>query len=351
MNNKDLLKLLDNIQEDGKQTIIQNNKHRILIVDGLNLFFRNFIVLNYINQQGVHIGGLSGFLRSLGALVKQLQPTSIYVVFDGVGSTIARKNLLPEYKSGRNSTKMTKELFNDIDEENESKANQIGRLIHYLQCLPVKIISLDKIEADDVIAFLSKEITKNNKTKAYIVSTDKDFLQLVDDNITVYGAIEKEFFTPKVVKEKYGFYPYNFLIYKTLMGDGSDKIEGVQGLGKKKLPKLFPELFEDNKLTLDRLFAICEEKHDKHVIYSRIIFNSDSIKTNYKVMNLETPMLGDQEKIHILNCINELAYKLDIPTFTKMYYEDGLNNVLKNVDYWLKDNWITIDRYNRIKTK
>jgi len=135
------------------------------------------------------------------------------------------------------------------------------------------------------------------------------------------------------------------------MGDGSDKIEGVQRLSKKKLPKLFQELFEDNKLTLDRLFTICEEKHNQHVIYSRIIFNSDSVKTNYKVMNLETPMLGDQEKIHILNCINELAYKLDIPTFTKMYYEDGLNNVLKNVDYWLKDNWITIDRYNRTKIK
>jgi 5'-3' exonuclease len=352
MDNKNLLKLLDNIQEDGKQTITdQNNEHRVLIIDGLNLFFRNFVVLNYINQQGVHIGGLSGFLRSLGALTKQLRPTSIYVVFDGVGSTIARKNLLPEYKSGRNSTKMTKELFNDIEEENESKANQIGRLVNYLQCLPVKIISLDKIEADDVIAFLSKELTKTDKTKAYIVSTDKDFLQLVDDNITVYGAIEKEFFTPKVVKEKYGLHPYNFLIYKTLMGDDSDKIEGIQGLGKKKLPKLFPELFEDKKITLDDLFKICEERHDKHVIYSRIIFNSDKVKRNCKVMNLENPMLGDQEKIHILNYIKELAYKLDISTFIKMYYEDGLGNVLKNVDYWLRDNWVTIDRYNRTKNK
>jgi len=348
MNNKDLLKLLDSIQEDDKKTT-QTDENRILIIDGLNLFFRNFAVLNYINSYGTHIGGLSGFLRSLGALTKQLHPTSVYVVFDGVGSTIARKNLLPEYKSGRNSTKMTKALFNDIDEENESKANQIGRLINYLQCLPIKIISIDKVEADDVIAFLSKELTKNNKTKAYVVSTDKDLLQLVDDNITIYGAIEKEFYTPKVVKEKYGLHSYNFLIYKTLMGDGSDKIKGIQGLGAKKLPKLFPELFEDKKITLDDLFKICEGKYDKHIIYSRIVFNSDDVKRNYKVMNLENPMLDDQEKLYILNCINSSPYKLNIVDFIKMYHEDGLSNVLKNIDYWLKDNWTILDRYNKTK--
>ena len=68
MNNKDLLKLLDGIQEDEK-TILKD-ENRVLIIDGLNLFLRNFAVLNYINQQGTHIGGLGGFIRSLGSLVK-----------------------------------------------------------------------------------------------------------------------------------------------------------------------------------------------------------------------------------------------------------------------------------------
>lgn len=348
MNNKDLLKLLDNIQEDGDQ-IPQKDENRVLIIDGLNLFFRNFAVLNYINPHGTHIGGLGGFLRSLGALVKQIRPTSIYIVFDGVGSSVNRKNLLPEYKSGRNTTKMTKQLFNDIDEENESKADQIGRLIHYLQCLPVKILSLDKVEADDIIAFLSVEITKNEKTKAFIVSSDKDFFQLVSDNITVYSAIEKEFYTPKKVKEKYNLQPYNFIIYKTLMGDNSDKIEGVKGLGEKKLPKLFPELSGDEKLTLDDLYKICESKHEEHVIYSRIIFDFDTLKKSYKVMNLGNPMLDDREKELILNYIKESAYKLDIPTFMKLYNEDGLGNILKNVEFWLRDNWSIIDRYNKTK--
>lgn len=350
MNNKDLLKLLDNIQEDNIKTT-QTDENRILIIDGLNLFFRNFAVLNYINSSGTHIGGLSGFLRSLGALTKQLNPTSVYVVFDGVGSTIARKNLLPEYKSGRNSTKITKQLFNDIEEENESKSDQISRLIHYLKCLPVKILSLDKVEADDAIAFLSKELTKNKKTKVYIVSTDKDFLQLVDNNITVYGAIEKEFFTPKTVKEKYGLHPHNFLIYKTLKGDNSDNVGGVQGLGPKKLPKMFPELFGEEKMTLDILFKICEEKYKEHIIYSRIIFNFEDIKRNYKVMNLENPMLGDEDKDTILKHITSSPYKLNIVDFVKMYHEDGLGHVLKDIDYWIRNTWSTLDRYNRTQIK
>jgi len=245
MDKKELFNLLNSIEPGNEPKKATFKKHdRVMIIDGLNLFLRNFAVINYVNQEGVHVGGLGGFLRSLSFLINQNTPTSVDIVFDGVGSTINRKNLLPEYKSGRNLSRVNRSsTFEDLDEENESKINQISRLIHYLKCLPIKLIVLDKVEADDIIAFLSKEISKDNKTKAYVVSTDKDLLQLVDDNITVYAAIEKEFYTPKKVKDKYGVYPYNFLMLKTLTGDGSDKIPGVKGLGPKKLPKMFPEFF------------------------------------------------------------------------------------------------------------
>lgn len=348
MNNKDLLKLLDSIQEDGEQTT-PKAENRVLLIDGLNLFFRNFAVLNYINSQGTHVGGLGGFLRSLGALVKQIQPTSIHIIFDGVGSTVNRKNLLPEYKSGRNTTKMTKELFKDVDEENESKADQIGRLIHYLQCLPVKVLSVDKVEADDIIAFLSKEIPKDNKTKAFIVSSDKDFLQLVDENITVYAAMEKEFYTPKKVKEKYGIEPYNFLTYKVLMGDNSDKIPGIKGLGPKKLIKMFPQLFKDNLCTLDNIFDISKDNYEKHDVYCRVIMDYEKLKDNKKVMDLGNPMLDEAEKTYILEYMKEAPFKLDIPSFVKMYHEDGLGNILKDIEFWLRNNWAVLDRYNKAK--
>ena len=111
------------------------------------------------------------------------------------------------------------------------------------------------------------------------------------------------------------------------------------------------KLSGDEKLTLDDLYKICESKHEEHVIYSRIIFDFDTLKKSYKVMNLGSPMLDDREKEHILDYVKESAYKLDIPTFISLYNEDGLGNVLKNIEYWLRDNWSIVDRYNKSKHK
>jgi len=348
MNSKDLLKLLDNVKE-GEQITPEEQGERILIVDGLNLFLRNFAVLNYINSEGTHIGGLGGFLRSLGSLVKQLKPTSVYVVFDGVGSSINRKNLLPEYKSGRNVNRVNKNSFSNLDQENESKTNQIIHLIHYLQCLPIKILSLDGVEADDIIAFLSKEITKNKENKVYLVSADNDFLQLVDENIVMYRSVEKEFITPQAVKERFGVHPSNFLIYKTLMGDDSDKVGGVKGLGPGKFQKLFPEVMGSEELNMDHIYDICALKFKEHVIYCRALENFDNLRKAYKIMDLSNPMLDDQEKGYILEQVKESPYELDTETFLRFYHKDGLGNVLKNVEYWIRDNWSTVDRYNKTK--
>lgn len=354
MKNKDLLKLLNNIKEDGNEPIQEENQdqERILIIDGLNLFLRNFAILNYINQSGVHIGGLGGFLRSLGSYIKQLQPTQIYVIFDGLASSTNRKNLVPEYKSGRHQTRITNHnSFSNLEEEHESKANQISRLIDYLKCLPINIICVDKVEADDIMAFLSEQTTQNPKSKAYIISADNDFLQLVNEQITIYRPVEKEFYTPSKVKEKFGVYPHNFLTYKTLIGDKSDKVGGVQGLGFGKLEKLFPELLSEEKITLEHIHDICSTRLDEHVIYARTLFKFDDLRKAHKIMNLENPMLDDLEKDHILNMIKTPAYKLDSSTFLKMYHEDGLGHVLKNVDYWIKECFDKIDRYNRSKNK
>jgi len=348
MNNKDLLKLLDNIKEDIKLTPKETGE-RILIVDGLNLFLRNFAVLNYINTEGTHIGGLGGFLRSLGSLVKQLNPTSIYVVFDGVGSSINRKNLLPEYKSGRNVNRVNKSSFDSIEKENESKTDQIIHLIHYLQCLPIKLLSLDGVEADDIIAFLSKELTQDKKNKVYLVSADNDYLQLLDKNILIYRSVEKEFVTPKDVKIKYGVHPHNFLIYKTLMGDKSDKIGGIKGLGQNKFEKYFPEVMGEGEITLDEIYEICAAKFKEHVIYCRALENFDNLRKAYKIMDLSNPMLDNQEKEYILEQVKEPPYELNIETFLRFYHKDGLGNVLKNVDFWIRDNWTTVDRYNKSK--
>ena len=334
MDKKALLKLLDNIQEHGEET---EEGQRILLIDGLNLFFRNFAMLNMVNPSGVHIGGLGGFLRSLGALIRQINPSSVYVVFDGAGSSHNRKNLLPEYKSGRNITRITNwDVFENLEDEEDAKIDQIVRVIHYLKTLPLKTVIIDKVEADDVIAYLGSVLPKSPKDKIFIVSSDRDFIQLVNENVIVFRPTEKEFYTNETVKEKFGMPAQNFILYKTLLGDSSDKVKGVRGLGDKGLLKRFPEL-STQILTLEDIFKISEAKLKEHVIYARILNDMDSIEKNYKIMDLSNPMMDEKDKNYLNNVINSNDIKFIPEQFLAMYNEDSLGGIIRNVEFWITD--------------
>ena len=334
MEKKDLLKLLNDTQENDKEL---SKGNRILLIDGLNLFFRNFAMLNMVNPDGVHIGGLGGFFRSLGAMIRQTQPDQVYVVFDGAGSASSRKNLIPEYKSGRNLQRITNwEVFESLNDEEDSKIDQMVRVIQYLKTLPVKTLTLDKAEADDIIAYLSSILPNHQDDKVFIVSSDKDFLQLISQNVIVYRPIEKKYYTEEVMREKYKMPAQNFILYKTLLGDNSDKIKGVKGLGEKGIFKKFPELTK-GILTFDDIFDICEKKFKDHVVYARIIQGIEELEKNYKVMDLSNPMLGENDKKY-LDKIVELEDLNYIPEqFIALYNEDKLGGMIRNLDFWLED--------------
>ena len=338
MKHKELFKLLDEVQEQGDDPILKKHD-KVLLIDGLNLFFRNFAMMNMVNPEGVHIGGLGGFFRSLGAMIRQTQPTSVYVVFDGAGSTTNRKNLLSEYKGKRNLQRITNwDAFDSLEEEHDSKVDQIVRVIQYLKLLPVKTTIIDKVEADDIISILSKKLVEKHNSTCFIVSSDKDFVQLVTDKIILYRPMEKEYYTPKVVKEKFGVSPQNFILYKTLLGDNSDNIPGVKGLGEKGIFKKFPELQERN-LTLEDIFYISARKYKDHVVYSRIIQDEDKLKTSFKVMDLGTPLINEQEKEYLDDLINEDFPDLNSKMFIQFYNTDQLGGMIRNLDIWLKENF------------
>ena len=336
MDKKNLLNLLNDTEENDMT--LKEGK-RILILDGLNLFFRNFAVMNMVNPDGVHVGGLGGFFRSLGAMIRQKQPDEVYVVFDGAGSTIGRKNILSEYKSGRNEQRVTNwEIFDNLNEEHDSKIDQIVRVIHYLKTLPVKTLILDKVEADDIIAYLCDILPSHPDDKLFIVSSDKDFLQLINKNVIVFRPMEKKDYTEEVFTKKYKMSPQNFILHKTLLGDSSDKIKGIKGLGEKGLYKRFPELSERD-LTFDDILSICEKKYKDHVVYARIIQEVENLEKNYKVMDLSDPMIGDNDKKWLDEFVvsEELNY---IPEqFKALYNEDKLGGMIRNLDYWLKENF------------
>jgi len=331
---KHLLDLLDNIQETGEET---PQSERYLLIDGLNLFFRNFSAINTINSQGVHIGGLGGFFRSLGALIRTIEPTQVYVVFDGVDSSSNRKNIIPEYKSGRNMVRLTKhELFDNLEEENDSKIEQIVRIIQYLKTLPVKTISLGRVEADDVIAYLSSTLPTNPEDRVFIVSSDKDYLQLISKKVTVYRPIEKEYYTEDTVVEKFGVTPHNFLLYKLLMGDSSDGITGIKGLGFKGLLKRFPELAEQD-MSFDDLIDISERKMKDHVIYSRVVHDIAGLKNKYMIMDLSNPMMSDQDKSNVDKFVKETQLEFHPKEFLEMYHNDQIGGLIRNVEIWIQD--------------
>jgi DNA polymerase-1 len=344
MANSDLLKLLNNVVEENDT--ISSPHDRVLLIDGLNLFFRNFAMLNIVNEHGVHVGGLGGFVRSLGTLINAIQPTSVYVVFDGEGSATNRKNLLPEYKSGRHVSRITNwDIFDTVDDEHDAKVDQIVRLIQYLKCLPVKTVALDKVEADDIIAYLVKELPAKYNSQCFIVSSDKDFIQLVNDKVTVYRPIEKDYYTPESVKEKFKVLPENFLHYKVLLGDASDKVPGIKGLGAKKIDKLFPELLE-RPLTLEELLEISASKHKENIIYSRIVFEENSLRKTTRIMDLHNPMMDELEKNFVSDLIDQQTPLLNVETFLRLYQEDGLRHLVKNIEFWINNQFRTLNSYN-----
>jgi 5'-3' exonuclease len=331
---KDLLNLLNNIQEHTEELPDPN---RYLLIDGLNLFFRNFSAINTVNSNGVHIGGLGGFFRSLGSLIRTIQPTQVYVVFDGVGSSNNRKNIIPEYKSNRNITRITKhELFDNLEEEDDSKVDQIVRIIQYLKTLPVKTVSLPGVEADDIIAYLSNTLPTKPEDRIFIVSSDKDYLQLVTEQVIVYRPVEKEYYTTDTVKEKFNVLPYNFLLYKLLMGDSSDGITGIKGLGSKGLFKKFPEL-ATQKLSLDDIINLAEARLKEHVVYARVIHDVDLLEDKYRVMDLSNPMMSDKDKMFIDKFVENTHLNFFPHTFIDMCNEDQLGNLIRNTEFWVQD--------------
>ena len=336
MDKKNLLKLLNNTKENDNDS---PEGSRTLLIDGLNLFFRNFAMMNMVNPDGIHIGGLGGFFRSLGAMIRQTQPDKVYVIFDGASSTTNRKNLVPEYKSGRNEQRVTNwEVFDSLADEHDSKVDQIVRVIQYLKTLPVKTLILDKVEADDIIAYLCNKLPNQPNDKLFIVSSDKDFLQLVNQNVIVYRPMEKKYYTEDVMREKYKMPAKNFILYKTLLGDNSDKIKGVKGLGEKGIFKKFPELTE-GVLTFNDVFNICEQKFKDHIVYARVIQGIDELEKNYKVMDLSNPMIGENDKKYLDEVVKSKELNYIPKQFIAMYNEDKLGGMIRNLDYWLDENF------------
>jgi DNA polymerase-1 len=334
--------LISSIQPDTRTSL-----DSILIIDGLNTFLRAFTMINHINPNGHHIGGLTGFLKSIGYAIKMLNPTKVIIVFDGVGGSNARRNLYPEYKANRHMNRMTNySIFSSKEEETESINNQMARLIQYLKCLPVTVISIDGLEADDIIGYLSNKFQVYNETTSVtIMSADKDFLQLISNKVQVYSPVKKKVYKPKDVLEEFGVSSYNFLNYKILMGDQSDNVPGISGLGPVKLLKLFPELTSENKIELSDIIESSANKINENKLYLSVVERRHQLEINERLMSLDGSFLSPENKQLVKDAFND-SYELNKYLFHQIYVNDKLGESIPNVDNWLTEVFGYINSLN-----
>ena len=344
--------LLRQIREDHeKQSSGLDKDSKVLIVDGLNSFIRVFSAVPLVNDDGEHIGGYIGFLRSIAAVIRQFKPTRCVIVFDGKGGSARRKKMHSGYKEGRSMTTRFNRREDvgeqTLEEELLSMRTQMGKLSEYLQCLPITLISIDNIEADDSIAYLTTEVFRPKNSEVIIMSDDKDFLQLVDDKTSVWRPVEKKYYTPKEVLDRFGIPSHNFIHYKVFMGDGSDNIKGINGVGIKTLQSKFPLLLEDKTVSLEELIEYCKTNKDVHKVYKSVLDLEQTLNLNWKLMSLENLDISANFKLMIVDMANQPVPKLDTFNFKKIFMRDKVYTAIPNVDSWLSNSFNSLAAYSQ----
>tara|TARA_B110000908_G_scaffold169320_1_gene226201 strand:+ start:351 stop:1382 length:1032 start_codon:yes stop_codon:yes gene_type:complete len=328
--------ILDNLNDSPPREL---NDH-ILVIDAMNMLIRSFSLLKAMNPSGQHIGGLVGFMRSLGYVTRIFDPTRVIVVWDGKGGSANRKNIDPNYKANRATSRITHwGLYDTKAEEQEALIGQLYRTQDYLECLPIQQIMLEKLEADDIIAYLAKQASKNSK-KITIVSSDKDFLQLVNEHINVYAPIKKKVFNSSNIVDELKVLPENYNIVKALLGDNSDNLQGVKGLGIKTVLSEWKSFAYDINATLQDVWDHCEKQMEvkkPKKIFAKIIHNWDRVETNYELMNLHETVLDDREKNAILDTVKEDIPSLRTGAFLHLLDQDKIEGITKNTEGWLEN--------------
>ena len=151
MSNDRYLSILNQIKKHGGKIDGGEPNDKILVIDGLNTFIRVFSVIPTLNDDGIHIGGIVGFLKSVGYAIKMLRPTRCIIVFDGKGGSTRRRKVYSEYKN-RRKTKIRLNRANEyssVEDEHQSMLLQLQRGVEYLENLPLTLLSIDNIEADE----------------------------------------------------------------------------------------------------------------------------------------------------------------------------------------------------------
>ena len=285
--------------------------NKLVLIDGNSLSFRAFYALPLLsNHAGIHTNAVYGFAMLLEKIIKEEKPNHFLVAFDA-GKTTFRHSKYSEYKGGRQKT--PPEL-----------SEQFPYIRQLLDAYHIKRYELDNYEADDIIGTLSRQADEAD-FETIIITGDRDLTQLATDNVTIYytkkGVTDVDHYTPEFIAEKYqGLVPKQIIDMKGLMGDTSDNIPGVAGVGEKTAIKLLNQ-FESVEGVYEHIEEVTAKKLKEKLINSKAdAFMSKDLAT----INVHSPIEVSLEDTK-LTLQDDTAEKIEL--FKKLEFKQLLADI------------------------
>lgn len=283
---------------------------RLVIIDGKSVFYRGYYAMGALStSDGTPTGGIYGFAAIAMEIVKQLNPTKVVVAWDSKSSTAKRKALYGDYKAGR--TKPGEDFY-----------AQIPLLRELILALGWAFVECDDYEADDIIGTLALQADEAGDYDTYIVSSDLDMLQIVDENTRMFrilkGFSQLEELDVAGVEAKYGIKKAQFLDLKALKGDASDNIPGVLGIGEKTAVKLLGQYgtLDGVYEHLDEIKGSTQKKLAEGRESAYMSYQLAKIMTNAPVKLEEMPDL-EVDKDRIVEALKKLEFRTLVGKFMR----------------------------------
>ena len=300
---------------------------RVMIIDALNAYLRAYIVDPSLSSNGQPIGGIKGFLKILQKLVRDMNPDQVVVVWDGPNGSRKRKTMDKNYKEGRKPIRLNRAFHNlTDDEELQNKMWQQGRIIQYLNNMPIIQSMIEEVEADDIIAYVT-QMKYYEGWQKIIVSNDKDFMQLCDSETVLWRPTVGEMLNKKRIVEQYGVHPINMALARAIVGDVSDNLAGIKGAGLATVKKRLDFLAEERFYTIDEVVEHCENANSNLKFYANVADNGALVEKNYKMMQLSSPQLSVQGKDQVRYSIENFECEFNKTEILRMMRQDGFGEL------------------------
>lgn len=300
---------------------------RVLVIDMNNAYLRAFIVDPSLSHHGQPIGGIKGSIKILQKLVRMTNPNEIVICWDGPNGSQKRKAMNSSYKEGRKPLRLNRSVHNLTEnEELQNKVWQQMQIIEYLNQMPIIQLILERVEADDIISYVCNSSHYKGWQKV-IVSNDKDFLQLCDEETVVYRPTTDKIETKKTVIESMGVHPTNMALARAMDGDASDNLPGVNRVGMKTIATKLPFMKEERTITIDELLDYCESIDSKLKVYKNISESKELIEHNYKMMQLYAPLISVQGKQTIDYALENFECEFNKTELLRLMMNDGFGEL------------------------